>query len=71
MSEAEDAIMLANRVLERVNADPDDNLAVLARTLLRSVETRCNICGFLVNTQFKAERPFVHVGVGRPPINKT
>lgn len=34
-TEREEAIALANRVLERVNADPDDDLAVLARQCLR------------------------------------
>ena len=66
MTEPEQAVAIAHKVLDRVNADPDDDIAVLARTLLRSMEMRCNICGFLVNTQFKAERPTVHVGVGRP-----
>jgi len=31
------AIVLANTVLDRVNADPDDDLAVLARQFLREV----------------------------------
>lgn len=35
MSEATWAVILANRVLDRVNADPDDDLAILARQLLR------------------------------------
>ena len=38
MSEKEDAIILANKVLDRINADPDDDLAVLARQLLRALE---------------------------------
>lgn len=38
MSELDDAIKLANRILDRPNGDPDDDLAVLARQLLRSRE---------------------------------
>lgn len=38
MTEREEAIALANRVLDRVNADPDDDLAVLARQLLRTAD---------------------------------
>lgn len=38
MTEYEQAIALANKVLDRVNADPDDDLAVLARQFLRAVE---------------------------------
>jgi hypothetical protein len=36
--EKEQAITLANRVLDRTGADPDDDLAVLARQLLRALE---------------------------------
>ena len=35
MSEAQEAIALANRALDRPNCDPDDDLCVLARQLLR------------------------------------
>lgn len=38
MAERDDAIKLANRVLDRISADPDDDLAVLARQFLRSYE---------------------------------
>lgn len=38
MSEREEARRLAHRVLERPNADPDDDLATLARQLLRAHE---------------------------------
>jgi hypothetical protein len=37
-TEREDAITLANKILDRVNADPDDDLAVLSRQLLRTSE---------------------------------
>lgn len=36
--ERQDAIKLANLVLDRVNADPDDDLAILARQFLREIE---------------------------------
>ena len=32
------AIVLANKILDRVNADPDDDLAILARQFLRAIE---------------------------------
>lgn len=38
MTETEEAIALANRVLDRVNADPDDDMAILARQFLRAHE---------------------------------
>jgi hypothetical protein len=38
VTEKEHAVILANKVLDRVNADPDDDLAVLARQLLRTRE---------------------------------
>lgn len=38
MSEFHEAVRLANRVLDRPNGDPDDDLAVLARQFLRMVE---------------------------------
>lgn len=38
MSEKDEAIILANKVLDRPNADPDDDLAILARQLLRALE---------------------------------
>lgn len=40
MDEYDQAVKLANAVLERSSADPDDDLAVLARTLLRVLEDR-------------------------------
>ena len=38
-TEKVDAVILANKILDRVNADPDDELAVLARQFLRARET--------------------------------
>jgi hypothetical protein len=43
MNEFSHAVTLANRVLDRVNADPDDDLAVLARQFLRAREANANI----------------------------
>lgn len=40
MSEEEEAIALANRTLDRPNADPDDDLALMARQFMRAVEAR-------------------------------
>jgi hypothetical protein len=38
VTETEQAVILANKILDRVNADPDDDLAVLARQFLRALE---------------------------------
>ena len=36
MEESKEALILAGKILDRPNADPDDDLAVLARQLLRT-----------------------------------
>ena len=38
LSELRDAVALANRMLDRVNADPDDDVAMLSRQFLRAIE---------------------------------
>jgi hypothetical protein len=38
MSESDDAVLLANRVLDRPYIDPDGDICMLARQLLRRVE---------------------------------
>ena len=38
MTEHEETIALANKILERPNADPDDDLAMLSRQFLRALE---------------------------------
>lgn len=38
MSEYENALVLARRILDRPNEDPDGDLAMLARQFLRAVE---------------------------------
>lgn len=38
MTESEHAVILADKVLDRPSGDPDDDLAVLARQLLRARE---------------------------------
>ena len=38
MNEFDRAVVLANLVLDRPNADPDDDLAVLARQFTRMIE---------------------------------
>lgn len=40
MSEFEQAVRIANKILDRVDADPDDDQAVLARQFLRVIEER-------------------------------
>ena len=39
MTEYEETVRLAGRILNRPNADPDDDLAMLSRQFLRQVET--------------------------------
>lgn len=39
-AEHDQAIILANKILNRTNGDPDDDLAVLSRQLLRAHESR-------------------------------
>lgn len=41
------AAALANRVLDRVSADPDDDLAVLARQLLHEIDMRTQVTALL------------------------
>ena len=38
MTEYEETVQMANRILERPYADPDDDLAMLSRQFLRAVE---------------------------------
>jgi hypothetical protein len=38
MDEAQETRLLANKILDRINADPDDDLAMLSRQLLRADE---------------------------------
>lgn len=40
MTEFDEAVYLAKRILERPYADPDDNLAMLSRQFLRQVEAK-------------------------------
>ncbi len=48
MSELDEAKVLAERILDRPNADPDDDVAVLARQLLRALERADRYLGGLV-----------------------
>jgi len=43
MHELTQAYLLAEKVLDRPNADPDDDIAVLARQLVRTME-KLGIC---------------------------
>jgi hypothetical protein len=47
-TEFRDAVVLANLVLDRHSADPDDDLAILARQFLRSIERNEKIKSFLL-----------------------
>jgi hypothetical protein len=38
MTEHDEALLLANKILDRVNCDPDGDLCVLSRQLLRADE---------------------------------
>jgi hypothetical protein len=38
MTELEDTVILANKILDRISADPDDDLAMLSRQFLRGRE---------------------------------
>jgi hypothetical protein len=58
MDEYEQAVKLAHAVLDRRSADPDDDLAVLARVLLRVLEDRArypnkpDFVGRMIEAQF-------------------
>lgn len=41
MNEREQAILIANKILDRPSADPDDDYAVLSRQFLRTLELAC------------------------------
>lgn len=43
MTEQEQAIRIANVVLDRPFADPDDDLAILSRALIRATEAKAEI----------------------------
>jgi hypothetical protein len=42
MTERQEALRIANRILDRPNGDPDDDLAILARQLIRVSESAKN-----------------------------
>jgi hypothetical protein len=47
MTELEETIMLANKTLDRIAADPDDDLAMLSRQFLRAREEIARLKGLL------------------------
>lgn len=57
MSEKEEAIALANRLMDEPNADPDDDLRVLSRQLLRAHESLGKILPFV---EMNAVRNYLH-----------
>lgn len=59
IDETANATILANKVLDRVNGDPDDDLAVLARQFLRAqCRWRCFHCGEVFVDEEKARDHF-------------
>ncbi|RTL72373.1 MAG: hypothetical protein EKK41_05120 [Hyphomicrobiales bacterium] len=54
-SETDEAIVLANRILDRPNADPDDDLAILARQFLRSDSAYRSIKDTLYQSEDRAK----------------
>ena len=46
-TELQDTIFLANKILDRINADPDDDLAMLSRQFLRAREELAILRGLL------------------------
>jgi hypothetical protein len=72
MTEYEETILLANKILDRINADPDDDLAMLSRQLLRTVEAYNALVerntvqdGFL---ERKAQEHGIKLTVGNSPV---
>ena len=59
MSEKDDAIRLANSVLDDASRDPDDDLSMLSRQFLRSLEGRTSM--------IEDERVEFHIRVNRGP----
>ncbi len=70
MNEAQETRLLANRILDRVNADPDDDLAMLSRQLLRAEERierlkealRCQVKYCSNGMVHTTAREFLHSG---------
>jgi hypothetical protein len=57
MTERQESRLLAHRILDRVNADPDDDLAMLSRQLLRADE-RAETEGKLLTAAVHALRSY-------------
>lgn len=59
MSEREDAIRLANAVLDKPHIDPDGDVCMLARQFLREIERgdkAREVCGFFASVIKSGER---------------
>lgn len=52
MTSAQEARVLANRILDRPSGDPDDDLATLSRELLRADEKLKIVCESLLETLY-------------------
>ena len=57
MTEFEDTVVLANKILDRISADPDDDLAMLARQFLRSREMENRLKTLLTRAADALESP--------------
>lgn len=58
MTELDEATTLANKVLDRVSADPDDDLAILARQFLRARERELGAANIAIRTLAEAVLKF-------------
>lgn len=65
MTEREQAILIANKLLDRNFADPDDDENILARQFLRAIE-RVNA----LEEQLKGLRPHVEHEDGRTVLTR-
>jgi hypothetical protein len=57
VTEFEDTVVLANKILDRISADPDDDLAMLARQFLRSREMENRLKTLLIRAADALEAP--------------
>jgi hypothetical protein len=60
MLEKDSVIILANKILDRPSGDPDDDLAVLSRQLLRREERLQRIIAYVGNER-SASGPMLHI----------
>jgi hypothetical protein len=56
MTELEDTVVLANKILDRISADPDDDLAMLSRQFLRTCAENERLRGLLEKVDVSVEK---------------